>query len=144
MDDDLKHKFAPRRNKRYAHLRGFNEEAGRADTLDWKNNDYDFYRLTQSILDHLDSDFRERWGLRIDQLADKEEIHDCFRRCRTWYQQEEHLFQTCGVYVFLHANVELWLGGKACDALDRRRDAAERLTHESNAASCKGSTGRTK
>jgi len=26
-----------------------------------------------------------------------------------------------GIYVFLHVNVDLWLGGKACGALDKRR-----------------------
>ena len=62
MDDDLRQKFAPRRNKRFAHLRGFNEEAEWADTLDWKSNDYDFFRLFQSLFDRLDSDYRERFA----------------------------------------------------------------------------------
>ncbi len=126
MDDDLRQKFAPRRNKRYAHLRGFNEEADWADTLDWRTNDYDFYRLTRRILDRLDSEYRERAGLRIDQLASTEEIQKMFQTCRTWYQQEEQLFQTAGIYVFLNVNVDLWLGGKACDVLDRRREKGER------------------
>jgi hypothetical protein len=129
MDDDLRNKFAPRRNKRYAHLRGFNEEAEWADTLDWKTNDYDFHHLTRSILDRLDSVYREKWGLRVDQLADGEQIQDCFRKCSTWYQQEKQQFQTAGIYVFLHLNMDLWLGGKACDALDRRREEGERA-HE--------------
>lgn len=126
MDDDLRQKFAPRRNKRYAHLRGFNEEAKWADALDWRNNEYDFHRLTRSILDRLDSMYREKWGLRVDQLATAEEIQKVFTTCRKWYQEEEQLFQAGGIYVFLHLNLDLWLGGKACDALDSRREQAER------------------
>lgn len=122
MDDDLRNKFAPRRNKRHAHLRGFNEEAEWAGALDWKTNEHDFHRIMRSILDHLDSAYRERWGLRIDQLANAEEIENCFRTCRTWYQQEEELFQAAGVYVFLDLNMDLWLGGKACEILDQRRE----------------------
>ena len=126
MDDDLRQKFAPRRNKRYAHLRAFNEEAEWADTLDWRANDYDFYRLARSILDRLDSTYREKWGLRVDQLATAEEIQKVFGTCRAWYQEEEQLFQTGGIYVFLHINLGFWLGGKACDALDKRREEGQR------------------
>jgi len=134
MDNDLKQKFAPRRNKRYAHLRRFHEEAAWANTLDWKTNDYDFYRLTRAILDYLGSDFREKCGIRVDQLADRAEIRDCFRTCRRLYQEEERLFQRLGIYGFLHVNLELWLGGKACHVMDARREAAERLIRESDAA----------
>jgi hypothetical protein len=42
MDDDLRQKFAPRRNKRYAHLRNYEDESSWAKTLDW-HNEYDFY-----------------------------------------------------------------------------------------------------
>ena len=97
MDDDLRQKYAPRRNKRYAHLRGFDEEARWADTLDWRANEYDFYRLTRSILDSVDSEYREKWGLRVDQLASAEDIQSCFRTCRDWYEKEEALFQRAGV-----------------------------------------------
>src|SRR5207247_8489116 len=74
MDADLTQKFAPRRNKRHQHIRGFNEEAQWADALDWKNNDYDFYRLFQSILDRLDLQYREECGLRLCQLAGRYEL----------------------------------------------------------------------
>jgi hypothetical protein len=131
MDDDLRSKFAPRRNKRYAHLRGFNEEAEWADTLDWKGNDYDFYRLIRSIIDRLDSEYREKWGMRIDQVADAGQIQDCFRACRAWYRQEEQQFQIVGIYVFLHVNMDLWLGGRACEILDKRRKEGQRAIHES-------------
>ncbi len=126
MDDDLRQKYAPRRNKRYAQLRGFDEEAKWAGTLDWRTNEYDFFRLTRSILDRLDSEYREKWGLRVDQLASAEDIQNCFRACRVWYENEEALFQRAGIYVFLRLNVDLWLAGKACDTLDSRREQAEK------------------
>jgi hypothetical protein len=125
MDDDLRQQFAPRRNKRYAHLRGFSEDARWADTVDWQTNEYDFYRLRRSILDHLDSEYREKGGIRIDQLATAEEIESMFRTCRTWYQEEKQLFGRSGIYRFLHLTIGLWLGGKACDAIDGRRKKAE-------------------
>ena len=126
MNDDLRNKYAPRRNKRHAHLRGCDEEAKWADTLDWRTNEYDFYRLTRSILDSLDSEYREKWGLRVDQLASVADIQSCFRKCRTWYEKEEALFQRAGVYVFLRLNLDLWLGGKACHALASRREEAQK------------------
>ena len=93
------------------------------DGLDWQTNEYDFYRLTRCILDHLDSEYREKAGLRIDQLAMAEEIEKMFRSCRTWYQEEKQLFERAGIYVFLRLNMDLWLGGKACAALDSRRES---------------------
>lgn len=126
MDDDLRQKYAPRRNKRYAHLRGFDEEAKWADTLDWRTNEYDFFRLTRSIVDQLDSEYREKWGLCVAQLVSSEDIQDCFRTCRVWYEKEEALFQRSGIYVFLRLTMDLWLGGKVCNAIDRRREQAEK------------------
>src|SRR5690348_14962314 len=105
MDDELRQKYAPRRNKRYAHLRRFNEEAKWAETLDWRTNEYDYHRLTRSILDGLDSEYREKWGLRVDQLASAEHMGECFRTCRGWYEREERLFARAGVYVFLRLNM---------------------------------------
>ena len=125
MDDDLRQKFAPRRNKRYAHLRGFNEEADWADALDWKRNDYDFHRLTRSILDRLDSEYREKWGLRVAQLASPEEIQNFFRTCRTQDQEQEQMCQVLGPYAFLYCNLELSLDGRASHILDRRRELAQ-------------------
>ena len=130
MDDELRQKFAPRRNKRYAHLRGFNEEAEWAETLDWKNSDYDFYLLTRSILVHLDSEFREKVGLRVDQLAEPGQMSDYFNNLRVWYRQEEKLFEVAGIYVFLHVNVNLWLQGKGCDVLDKRCKQGQRAIRE--------------
>jgi len=123
MENDFRQRHAPRRNKRYAHIRGCNEEAKRADALDWRNNDHDFYRLTQSILEHLDSEYRGKWGLCVHQLASAEEFRECFRVARASYEEEEALFQRGGIFVFLRLTMDLWLGGRACDALDKRRDA---------------------
>ena len=125
MDDELRRKFAPRRNKRHADLGGFNDEAAWANTLDWSANDHDFHRLTSRILDSLDSTYREKWGVRIDQLAGREEIRGYFCKCRAAYL-EEPVFQTGGIYVFLHLTMDLWLGGRAKEVLDRRRDDAVR------------------
>ena len=124
MDDDLRQKSAPRRNKRYAHLRGFNDESAWARTLEWQTNEYDFYRLRNSIIDHLDSEFREKAGVRIDQLATTEEIEKMFRTCRALYE-EDAVFQQHGIYVFLHINMRLWIGGKVCHVLDSRRERRE-------------------
>ncbi len=117
MDDDLRHRYAPRRNKRYAHLRCLDEEARWAETLEWQTNDGDFYQLTRSILDRLDSEYREKWGLRVDQLASAGDIRSCLQTCRAWYEEEEALFKRAGVYVFMLLNMDLWLGGKASDVL---------------------------
>ncbi len=134
MDDDLRQKFAPRRNKRFAHLRGFNEDAEWADTLDWKSNDYDFFRLFQSLFDRLDSDYRERFGLRIAQLSSRDELLSLARSAASWYQQEEQRYQVIGIFVHLHVSLDLYLGGRACQALDRRREMAEDLIRERHMA----------
>ena len=134
MNDDLIQKFAPRRNKRYAHLRGFNEEAEWADTLDWKTNDYDFHRLFYSLLDHLDSQYREQFGLCITQLASREQLLALTRRAASWYQQEEQLYQAAGIYVYLYVTLDLHLGGKACEVLDKRRENAQDLSYETHVA----------
>jgi hypothetical protein len=126
MDDDIRQKFAPRRNKRYAHLRHFNDEASWANTLDWRN-EYDFYRISRSIIERLDSDYREKVGLRVDQLAmASEEVEKMFRTCRDLYQ-EDSVFQARGIYVFLHFTMSLWLGGKTDEALNSRREIGERI-----------------
>jgi hypothetical protein len=134
MDDDLRQKFAPRRNKRYAHLRGFNEEAEWADSLDWKNNDYDFVRLLHSLLDRLDSHYREQFGLRIDQFVSREELLPLARSASSWYQQEQQRYQIIGIYVYLHVTLNLHLRGRASEVLDKRRQLAEHLNDETHAA----------
>ena len=134
MDNDLKEKYAPRRNKRYAHLRGFNDEAEWADTLDWKKNDYDFHRLVQSLLDRLDSNYREQFGLRVDQLVCRDDLMAAARSSASWYQQKEEVYGVAGIYVYLHVILELYVGDRACEVLDKRRAAAEDLSHATNVA----------
>ena len=36
--------------------------------------------------------------------------------------------------IYLHVALDLYLGGRACEALDRRREAAEDLSHATNVA----------
>ena len=110
----------------YAHLRDFNEEAKLANSFDWKNNQYDFYRLGRCIIERLDSEFREKVGVRVDQLASAEEIGKMFRSCWTLYQ-EDAVFQKRGIYVFLEITMRLWLDGKTSDLLESRRQTAERI-----------------
>ena len=126
MDDDLRKKYAPQRNKRYAHLRDFTDEAKLANGFDWKNNQYDFYRLSRSIMDRLDSEFREKVGVRVDQLASAEEIGKVFRSCCNLYQ-EDAVLQKRGIYLFLYITMRLWLVGKTSAVLESRRQTAERI-----------------
>ena len=111
MGDELRQKFEPRKAKHNADVPGFDDEACWANTLDW-HNEYDFYRLKILVIERLDSDYREKVGIRVDQLATEEEIDNMFRTCRNLYQ-EDPVIQAQGIYVFLHTNMNLWLGGKA-------------------------------
>ena len=61
MDDDLRQKLAPRRNKRYAHLRGFDEEArwgmawiGKPTSMIFTGSPADFAKLV--------AEETEKWG----------------------------------------------------------------------------------
>src|SRR5437879_5588629 len=127
MNQELKEKFAPRRNKRHPNVRDFNTETAWAETLDWKNSDYAFQQLLQSVLNRIDSDYREQLGLRIDQLADLDELYAVARSAASHYQREEHHFRTLGFYVYLHSNLRLYLGCKAQSVLERRKEVAMRL-----------------
>jgi hypothetical protein len=92
--------------------------------LDWKTNDYAFHLLTRSIIDSVDSEYREKYGIRVDQLASQQEIHECFRTCRGLYEKDL-VFQVRGIYFFLRVNMMLWLGGKVCKLLNKRRDVGK-------------------
>ena len=94
--------------------------------LDWKTNDYAFHLLTRSIIDSIDSEYREKYGIRVDQLASQQEIHECFRTCCGLYEKDP-VFQLRGIYFFLRVNLTLWLGGKVCKLLSRRREMGENL-----------------
>ena len=130
MDADLIQKFAPRRNKRHEHVRDFNEEAEWADALDWKDNDYDFYRLLHSICDRLDLQYREECGLRLSQLADPDQLLDLARTYSAHYRHEEHRYQILGIYGYLLTSIRIDLAGRLRRLLDRRRRLAEDSVHE--------------
>jgi hypothetical protein len=125
MDDDLKHKFAPRRNKRHPHLRDHNEQAAWARGLDWHNNDCHFHTLVQDILDHLDDFFREDFGLRLDQLADREELLADARAIRAQYQQNPEFHSNLGFGIYLHVSLKYPLLNRAYSALEKRREQVE-------------------
>ena len=124
MDDEQRQKHAPRRNKRYAHLPSFNEDADWADTLDWKTNTYDFYRLIQSLCARLDSEYREWCGLRVDQLATREDLFAFARDTAAHYQENEQRFQVLGIYGYLHHSLDYALRSRARENIERRRDRA--------------------
>jgi len=128
MDDEQRQKHAPRRNKRYAHVRSFNDEAKWADTLDWKTNPYDFYRLFQSVFARLDSEYREWCGLRVDQLATREDLVAFARASTARYEEDEQLFQALGVYGYLHIELDYALRSRVREALERRRRSAADLS----------------
>ena len=130
MDADLIQKFAPRRNKRYGRIRGFNEEAAWADALDWKDNDYDFYRLLRSVLDRLDLQYREECGLRLSQLATSDELLSLARSRSTHFRSEERSYQLPGIYGYLLMSIRIDLGARLRQLLDRRRQSVEDLMHE--------------
>lgn len=127
MNEDLKLRFAPNRNKRYGMLPSLNEEADWADTLDWTSNDYDFHRLFKSLCDRLDSQYRERFGVRIDQLAENDELLGLARNAASWYQQER-FSQVLSIYVYLMCTLEHFLGGRANEVLERRSVDTYNLT----------------
>lgn len=95
--------------------------------LDWKNNQYDFHRLTCAIIESLDCEYRGKWGVCVDELASEQEILEYFQTCRAHYDAEP-VFQRQGIYLFLRLTMDLWLGGKVCDLLDMRREKGEALT----------------
>ena len=130
MDADLIQKYAPRRNTRHEGIRGFNEEAEWADALDWKNNDYDFYRLFHSILNRLDVQYREECGLRLGQLAAPGELLDLARTDSAHYRREENRYQILGINGYLLVSIRIHLAGKLRQSLDKRRQLAEHLAHE--------------
>ena len=134
MDDEQRQKHAPRRNKRYAHLRNFNEEAEWADALDWKTNTYDFYRLFQSLFERLDSAYRERCGLRVDQLATREDLFAFARSTTGWYQENEQRFQGLSIYVYLYCTLDQALYSRAHETLERRQSSAADLGVQEYAA----------
>jgi hypothetical protein len=131
MDDDLKQKYAPRRDKRHTHVSSLEIAAAQARSLEWRTNDYDFFRLCQSVFDYLDFRYRE-CGFRIDQFVSRDELMREARRQVELYDQER-LADCIDIFRFLYASFDLWIGARANAALDRRRQIVETLAH-ANAA----------
>ena len=125
MDDDLKHKLAPRRNKRHPHLRDLQEQADWVRGLDWHNNDCHFQSLVQDILDHLDDYFREHFGLRLDQLAEREDLLADARAIREQYRREPSFHSNLGFDIYLHVSLKYPLINRAFAALEKRREHVE-------------------
>jgi hypothetical protein len=130
MDDEQRRKHAPWRNKHYSHLRSFEEEADWADTLDWKTNDYAFYRLFESVFASLDSDYRQSYGVRVDQLADRDELYAVARDAASFYQEHEQDYHIIGIYLHLHHRLRECLWSRIEQAHERRRGIAEYLDDE--------------
>jgi hypothetical protein len=131
MDNEFKQKFAPRRGRRLQHVRGLNEEAEWARSLNWETNDYDFFRLCNSVFDFLDFQYREH-GFRLDQFVSRDELLETARIEVELYQRER-LADCIGVYRFLYSSLDLWVGGIADEAIGRRRKFVETLV-QGNAA----------
>ena len=125
MDDDLKHKLAPRRNKRHAHLRDLQAQADWVRGLDWHNNDCHFQSLVQDILDQMDDYFREHFGLRLDQLAEREELLADARAIREQYEHDPAFHSNLGFDIYLHVSLKYPLINQAFAALEKRREHAE-------------------
>jgi len=119
--------FPPRRNIRL--LRTDREDAAWADTLDWKTNDYDFHRLLQCLCDRLDLHYREEFGLRLDQLADREELDADARLAATWYRDADRRYRTGGIYDYLYSGLDRLARKRASRLFGIRHELAERLMH---------------
>ena len=107
MDADLKHKYAPRRNKRYGHLPDFNALCDWAKKLDWENNDAHFLVLANRVVENLDDELREERGMRIDQIASRDELMQAMRYAASWY---EPAFRN--IFIHLRLYVYFYLGDK--------------------------------
>jgi hypothetical protein len=120
MDEGLKQKIAPIRNKRHAQPRGLKEGAAWAGTLDWQTNDYDFRRLIQAILGSLEFSYCSEFGVRVDQLADWDEIYASARHAALWYQHAEERYRIVDIYTYLHSDLDRLLRNMAHRMVDGR------------------------
>jgi hypothetical protein len=121
----LTQKLAPRKHTRLRNLRDFKDEAAWAERLDWQTNDYDFARMLRSLLDRLELSYREEFGVRVDQLADQEEMLASARLAASWYQQAAERYRTVLIYTYLHSDLDRLLRKRARRLLDIRRQAVE-------------------
>jgi len=107
MDDSLKHKYAPRRNKRYAGHPSFEETAKWAETLDWRNNDAHFFILAKRVMESIDDELREKHGRRIDQVTTWEELLRVMREAAGIFTPQD---QVIGIFIHLRLWVRSYVG----------------------------------
>src|SRR5258706_13778138 len=103
MDDDTKRKIAPRRNKRYSRLLVFEELCTWAETLDWKHNDAHFVALAQKVVASVDNELREKRGMRIDQIANRDELLRAMRHAASWFTPKHK--RVFGIFIHWHCYV---------------------------------------
>jgi hypothetical protein len=125
MDQDLQLKYAPRRGARRGCISKQSDVAGWVRALDWESNDYDFFRLCDSVFGDLDRHYRQH-GCRLDQFMSRNELRQEARHCLAIYR-DARLSDCIGVYRYLFATLDIRVGGFANELLDRRRAAAEAL-----------------
>jgi hypothetical protein len=128
IDDILQRVYPLRRDARYQLQRLEKEDRAWAGTLDWQVNDYDFYRLTECLFVRLDSHYRKEFGVRLDQLADEEEMFAALRRAASWYRDADKQYRSASIYDYLHTELDRLVGRKARRLLDTRRKLAGGLS----------------
>ncbi len=110
MDDDLKHKYAPRRNKRYAHLPVFDDLCSWAEALDWQHNDAHFVALAKRVIESTDEELREKRGMRVDQVANWDDLLRTMRDAALCFTPRHQ--QVLGIFIHLRSYVLIYLGEK--------------------------------
>ena len=125
MDADLKHKYAPRRNKKHGHLPDVNALCDWAEKLDWKNNDVHFLVLAKRVAANLDDELREEHGMRVDQTASWDELIRAMRFAASWYEPK---FRS--IFIHLRLYVYFYLGEK----LAVKKGAARKFPYFEKAA----------
>jgi hypothetical protein len=124
--------IAPRRNVRGPFLGTAKDDAAWADTLDWQSNDYDFHRLLQRLCDRLDLHYREEFGLRLDQLADRQEIAAAARRAASWYRQAGQEYRVVCIHEYLYRDLNRLLSKRAREVFGKRQKLAKELLEARN------------
>src|SRR5262249_50354024 len=126
MEDILRRVFAPRRNSCCGRRYSADDDANWAETLDWQTNDYDLYRLFRCLFDRLDLNYQE-WGLRLDQLADWEELTAVAMRAASWYRQAAPEYRTYRIYVYLYNELDRLVSKRARRVFNARHQHAEHV-----------------
>lgn len=110
MDDDFKRMLAPRRNKRHGDLPLFDEICSWAEKLDWKYNDAHFIALAKRVVESTDDELREKRGMRIDQVANWDELLRAMRHAASWFSSKHH--RMIGIFIHLRLYVVNYIDDK--------------------------------